>query len=128
MKRTKRLSLAATMAVVAVLTALTIGAFAAPPEPDPAQRRGSGSAAPAGAVPFRTSVAGAPQTELDAALFVVEPFFDVSARLARPYAEARPLVAALGTKYPNDPRVQLHLARLDVRLGGYDAAVAGMRK
>ncbi len=129
MKRTKRLSLAATMAVVAVLTALTIGAFAAPPEPDPAQRRGGATgAAPAGAVPFRAPVAGAPQTELDAALYVVEPFFDVSARLSRPYAEARPLVAALGAKYSNDPRVQLHLARLDVRLGGFDVAVAEMEK
>ncbi len=121
MNRTKHIAVAASLAIIA---SVAIGALAA--DPTSTQRKRSAPAAAVGRTTFRVAVAGAPQTELDRAMFVAQPFFDVSARVPRPYAEARPLVAALAEQYPSDPRVELNLGRLDERLGNFDVAATEM--
>jgi hypothetical protein len=120
-KRTRRFAFVAAAAIMAVVTIAAIAA----PEPDPQGAPRGGRAA---GVPFRVPPAGAPQTELDAALYVAEPFFDVQVRMPRPYAEARPLVAALAARHASDPRVQLRLAWLDERLGRFAEATAEMER
>jgi predicted Zn-dependent protease len=70
----------------------------------------------------------APRAELDAALFVSHEFFGVQAHIPRPYAEARPAIATLESRYPNDPRLALRGAQLDARLGAVDRAAVGMER
>lgn len=87
-----------------------------------------GAVAQTGAAPFRAPAGRAPQAELDAALYSVEPFFDVNARLPRPYADARTRVAALATKFPTDPAIPLRMAWLDEKTGQFDTATTEMEQ
>ena len=68
----------------------------------------------------------APQAAVDDALFTNEEFFGSQASVARPYSIALDRVGALLAKYPKDPRLHLHAARLAERLGQNDKAAAEM--
>ncbi len=129
MKGTRPTLIVLSTVIVLSFAAAIVGASST----DPAQRRrpagaGQTATAPSGGSPVRTIQGGAPQADIDAALFVIQPFFDVGARLERPYAEARPLVEALSARFATDPRLKLHLARLDQRLGNNEASVTEMEQ
>src|SRR5215471_8489994 len=68
----------------------------------------------------------APQAAVDEALYTNEEFFGTTASVARPYAAALEQLEPLLTRYPKDPQLRLHAARLAERLGKYDRAVAEM--
>jgi tetratricopeptide (TPR) repeat protein len=70
----------------------------------------------------------APQAEVDSALFTVEEFFGATARVPRPFAEAKQAIAQLQAKYPNDSRLLRYGANLDERLGDFPSAVDQMRR
>lgn len=63
---------------------------------------------------------------IDATLYTRTEFFGAQARVPYPSAEARNRMAALREQRPNEARVTLALARLDEKLGRYDAAEAEM--
>lgn len=117
-------------AVVGSCIALLGAGAMATPAAEPAQRRRPATAAQRDPMGIALAVpAGiAPQTEVDAALYVLQPFFDVKARIPLPYAEAKPRIEALAAKYPNDPKLPQTLARLDVNLGLVDEAVVAMER
>ncbi len=125
-----KLSRIVVVSIVGSSIALLGAGALATPAAEPSQgRRAAGPAQrdPIG-VALATPAGIAPQTEVDAALYVTQPFFDVSTRIPLPYAEARPRVEALAAKYPNDPKLPQTLARLDVSLGRIDDAVASMER
>src|SRR5262249_50527590 len=68
----------------------------------------------------------APQAAVDEALYTNEEFFGTSASVARPFATALGLLETLLTRYPKDPQLRLHAARLAERLGQFDRAGAEM--
>jgi predicted Zn-dependent protease len=70
----------------------------------------------------------APQAAVDEALFTNEDFFGSNASVARPYALALASLDTLLTKYPKDPQLRLHAARLSERLGQFDRSAAEMNQ
>ena len=70
----------------------------------------------------------APQAAVDEALYSDEEFFGERASVARPYGAALDRVSQLIGRYPNDPALRLHAARLSERLGQNDRATAEMNK
>jgi predicted Zn-dependent protease len=68
----------------------------------------------------------APQSSVDEALYTTEEFFGTTASVARPYRAALEQLGPLLTRYPKDPQLRLHAARLSERLGQYDRAVTEM--
>lgn len=122
-----RIVVVATVGLFIVL--LGVGAVATPAAgPSQRPRPAAGAQRDPIGVALATPAGVAPQAEVDAALYVVQPFFDVSTRIPRPYADARPRVEALATRYPNDPQIARTLARLDERLGRFDEAVTSMER
>jgi tetratricopeptide (TPR) repeat protein len=70
----------------------------------------------------------APQAEIDRALFSSERFFGSNVFIAKPTREGRESLARLTANFPQDPRLQLIAAQLDVRLGEFDRAANEMRQ
>ncbi len=117
-------------AIVGSCVALLGAGALATPAAEPAQRRRPAATAqrdPIG-VALATPAGIAPQAEVDSALYVLQPFFDVKARIPLPFADAKPRIEALAAKYPNDPQLPRALARLDVSLGLVDEAIAAMER
>lgn len=70
----------------------------------------------------------APQPEIDGALFSSEDFFGSPAFIERPTQQARDNLTRLIEAYPQDPRLRLLAAQLDVRLGQFEQANEQMRR
>src|SRR5580704_14257571 len=68
----------------------------------------------------------APQTSVDAALYVNQEFFGSTASVARPYADALARVDTLIEKYPKDARLHLQASRLSERVGEFDKSATEM--
>jgi cellulose synthase operon protein C len=77
-----------------------------------------------------TERAGSPGDEraafIDSALYTRAEFFGAQALVPYPTAEARDRLAALRTKYPNDPQIDLKLSEFDEKLGRETDATAEM--
>jgi tetratricopeptide (TPR) repeat protein len=114
--------------IVAII--FSVGCFAAAallaPQKAGPRQRGSAQKKPASARPAQA--ARASQAELDEALYMAQDFFGSRAFLERPYSQALDRVSALIARYPGDPRLRLHAARLLERLGREDRAEAEMNK
>lgn len=131
----KRLAVAATVLAIGATALGDLAPVSADPQRATPRARGQRqkpAATPAagqGSVLAPRASAGAtPQAELDDALFRVEQFFDVQARVPRAYAEARERIGAVIVRFPSDPRPRLKAAWLDERLGRFDDAAAGMEQ